>query len=397
MKISCEVIQDLLPLYVDEICSEHSKRLVKEHLRECEKCRKTIDETRSVPDMVIQPDKREKDSIVTRSLKKIRRRWVMSLIAVLLIIPLSLLGVLGYNQVSGNGISYTNIDDVIRSNRFVKALESGDCEKAASYLDLSGGYSEIQGLLASPVENLSPQFFEVVIENETWMAEASFADQYLNDTNDSMQTWSYLVYNGVYGAMIPEAAWNEIITRDPSAYQKNADGTETVNGNRYIPFKTVWGAFMVDVDSLEMLTTNELSSYVYFGQVRLLPLEIYNAILNDIESLTHQSYNEIQRRYENIADMSEDEYVEFRKQEYSSALTKLFQEGFSVTNKGYQSVYSIDNRVVVSFAVQVHCSEGDGVIYLDIESTNGKITTIRMHYANQADWIDRFVDAVFIS
>ena len=39
-KISCNVIQDIMPLYVDEIVSEDTKKLVEEHLKECEDCRK---------------------------------------------------------------------------------------------------------------------------------------------------------------------------------------------------------------------------------------------------------------------------------------------------------------------------------------------------------------------
>ena len=38
MKLLCDVINDLLPLYHDEVCSEESKRIVEEHLKECEKC-----------------------------------------------------------------------------------------------------------------------------------------------------------------------------------------------------------------------------------------------------------------------------------------------------------------------------------------------------------------------
>ena len=36
---SCDVVQDLLPLYLDEVCSGASGKLVREHLAECEKCR----------------------------------------------------------------------------------------------------------------------------------------------------------------------------------------------------------------------------------------------------------------------------------------------------------------------------------------------------------------------
>lgn len=38
MNVSCEVIQDLLPLYEDGVCSQASRALVEEHLRTCQDC-----------------------------------------------------------------------------------------------------------------------------------------------------------------------------------------------------------------------------------------------------------------------------------------------------------------------------------------------------------------------
>lgn len=38
MKMNCNVIRDLLPLYADQICSDESKKLVEEHLAECGDC-----------------------------------------------------------------------------------------------------------------------------------------------------------------------------------------------------------------------------------------------------------------------------------------------------------------------------------------------------------------------
>lgn len=38
MKINCNIIRDLLPLYADRICSDESKALVDEHLAECRNC-----------------------------------------------------------------------------------------------------------------------------------------------------------------------------------------------------------------------------------------------------------------------------------------------------------------------------------------------------------------------
>ena len=39
MKISCNIIEDLLPLYVDDMVSEDSRQLVEEHLKVCPTCR----------------------------------------------------------------------------------------------------------------------------------------------------------------------------------------------------------------------------------------------------------------------------------------------------------------------------------------------------------------------
>ena len=39
--MKCEIIRDLIPLYLDKVCSEDSRKLVEEHLAECSECRKT--------------------------------------------------------------------------------------------------------------------------------------------------------------------------------------------------------------------------------------------------------------------------------------------------------------------------------------------------------------------
>ena len=42
MNIDCRVIDDLLPLYADESCSDASRALVDEHLKACPRCRETL-------------------------------------------------------------------------------------------------------------------------------------------------------------------------------------------------------------------------------------------------------------------------------------------------------------------------------------------------------------------
>lgn len=44
MKINCYIVQDLLPLYVENLANERTLSDVKEHLVECEECRQLMED-----------------------------------------------------------------------------------------------------------------------------------------------------------------------------------------------------------------------------------------------------------------------------------------------------------------------------------------------------------------
>ena len=44
MKISCDIIKDLLPLYYDGVCSADSKATIEAHLAQCADCRAELAE-----------------------------------------------------------------------------------------------------------------------------------------------------------------------------------------------------------------------------------------------------------------------------------------------------------------------------------------------------------------
>ncbi|MDO7486876.1 zf-HC2 domain-containing protein [Peribacillus frigoritolerans] len=53
-KVSCEIIKDMLPLYYDSVCSDDSKRMVEEHLSECNNCKV---EFKKIQDEIHIPEK----------------------------------------------------------------------------------------------------------------------------------------------------------------------------------------------------------------------------------------------------------------------------------------------------------------------------------------------------
>ena len=69
MKLPCEMIQDLLPLYHDGVCSGVSKTLVTAHLKECPDCAGAL----KIIETELQMPKLEADE--AKPLKTIKRRW----------------------------------------------------------------------------------------------------------------------------------------------------------------------------------------------------------------------------------------------------------------------------------------------------------------------------------
>mgnify|MGYP000917943018 FL=1 len=72
MKISCDVIRDLLPLYVEDMLSNDSKNIVDEHIEQCENCSEELKKL-SVDETYINTVNNENKSIYD-SLNKIRKR-----------------------------------------------------------------------------------------------------------------------------------------------------------------------------------------------------------------------------------------------------------------------------------------------------------------------------------
>ena len=85
MKLSCNVIRDLLPLYAENLTSEESNALVDEHLCGCDECAKQLGILKKAQAIPVETD--------APGLKKIRkaivRRRVLAVtMAVMLVITL---------------------------------------------------------------------------------------------------------------------------------------------------------------------------------------------------------------------------------------------------------------------------------------------------------------------
>lgn len=50
--MNCNIVKDLIPLYIDGCCSEESEKIVKEHIRDCDDCKKLLEDMKSPSNIV---------------------------------------------------------------------------------------------------------------------------------------------------------------------------------------------------------------------------------------------------------------------------------------------------------------------------------------------------------
>ncbi|MCQ2533071.1 MAG: zf-HC2 domain-containing protein [Clostridia bacterium] len=113
MKLECNVIRDLMPSYIDGLCSEDSKLLIKEHLCECKECKGVYDAMSSSYGENTIPEVNEAEVI-----KKVNQKYkmqgirnnIVSVIATILILILLIVFIAPKRtlNVSEFEVEYTN-------------------------------------------------------------------------------------------------------------------------------------------------------------------------------------------------------------------------------------------------------------------------------------------------
>ncbi len=114
MKYPCNVIRDLLPLYVDEVCSIESRKMIEEHLKECSECKAYME---SMSDDVpkenkiirVDPENENRKASSLRNIKKkIQRKQIFTAVITALIIGCVSIAVIGGLKRTKRIVEYEN-------------------------------------------------------------------------------------------------------------------------------------------------------------------------------------------------------------------------------------------------------------------------------------------------
>ena len=142
MNYPCEIIRDLLPLYIDDVCNKESKLAVEKHLAECETCRECYETMKSTDGFAENKIDHTEDIKIASSLKNIKntinkkiRKIVLCAIAATLVVTV------GFNLLLNAAIKNISPEDV----------------------SISADVYSFAELLENPIENDNTKAIEVKI------------------------------------------------------------------------------------------------------------------------------------------------------------------------------------------------------------------------------------------
>ncbi|MDE5742240.1 MAG: zf-HC2 domain-containing protein, partial [Oscillospiraceae bacterium] len=136
MDVTCNVIDDLIPLYADGICSEDTKTIIEHHIAVCPECREKLEA------MTATLEKNEKKAEIDNPFKKVKRHYlrlvtVTLLVCAIFIVPLGTAWFLKTNEVYDAGYSWATVTTNAKLRKIGNLFKKGKYREA---LDLFEPY-----------------------------------------------------------------------------------------------------------------------------------------------------------------------------------------------------------------------------------------------------------------
>lgn len=147
MNIKCEVIRDLLPLYVDGVVSEESRALIEEHLRECPDCSECLKLLQEDYPLSEETEFADEAEALKRIKRRIRRSRILAVLITIgfAIAALAVIGAMKLTEYEGTleeNVSYelpAGYEEVAMDS---VAMDRADPENCKQYVRESSKYKE---------------------------------------------------------------------------------------------------------------------------------------------------------------------------------------------------------------------------------------------------------------
>lgn len=126
MKKDCEIVNDLLPLYIDDVCSKSSSSFVERHLKKCKDCEKKFQKLSGNIVNEVQ-DENVKEKNYKELFNRIKFNYILKTILITLLIMFPILVWITNGNIFAVNIDSLHINN--KANQLFTALKESDHDK----------------------------------------------------------------------------------------------------------------------------------------------------------------------------------------------------------------------------------------------------------------------------
>lgn len=139
--MECSIVWELLPLYIDGLCSDETARLLEEHLKECETCGRMFEKLSKELNLGVQKEDWEKEVFPLKKIqRKLRRKSGFIIFwSVLFTLLLCVTLLLTYGQISKKTVSFEMLYEMCRMQSIGKEFAGGNVIPLYEILDSGYG------------------------------------------------------------------------------------------------------------------------------------------------------------------------------------------------------------------------------------------------------------------
>lgn len=197
--MDCKIIKDLIPLSEEGLCSEESKAMIEEHIKDCESCRLLCEkmpvDSKSAP----VPDEKETFKKVNRKIKKLT--WKSAVLGVFLAAILIPLAYLTFGQITKmDGLhSFETIIQSLEVRKMVKYIADEDFdslvrEQGHSFEEYIFGSPSIIDDIKATDKKILKETYEKEFGNTKVKSISVYSEYWQTGFSDN----SYSIYNFVF-------------------------------------------------------------------------------------------------------------------------------------------------------------------------------------------------------
>lgn len=197
MDVTCNVIEDLLPLYADGICSEDTKTIIEHHIAVCPECREKLEA------MTAKLEKNEKKAEIDNPFKKVKNHYVRLvtvtlLVCALVIVPLGGVWCLSVNTQYSNGYTWSSLKMENKLRKIANMLKRGKYREMLDEFELYYDREQYTPEEVSMYKDMFAMDFEFYFTNNEIRAVFIYVDKgdcdsgwltVLTKNSDVIQMW----------------------------------------------------------------------------------------------------------------------------------------------------------------------------------------------------------------